>query len=160
MTENVNDKIAKAMMDEKLEGYLPERIKDVRREPSLSELARAREPKYWVPKEATPRKTWEEREPLLRTPHVLSQDRAAKRLAGVRAGVRVVGGEVVLSADQLEVIVSEVTGMMLDCAEGAGLVVKGRFVGGKVREFVKGLVLGEMMFWDEDGKYLGVKVED
>ena len=156
MTENANDRIAKGLVGGMMDGYLPESRK-VETVP-LSEMARARAPRARV--QATPRSNWEERLPELRTPHVLSQDRVAAKLVVVRARVREERGLAVVSADDFEVMVSEVSGMLLDTAEGAGMVVKGRFVGAKVRRFVADLLREDMMFWGDDDRYLAVEIEE
>lgn len=172
MTDNANDKIAKSLMGDKLDGYLPERAKpkpEVRAVESLplSVRARAAGPRsYDVPpvqaSKGTPlgRREWEERIPALRTPHVLSEAKAHEKLAGIRKRVSVDGSEACFASEDWDLMVSEVVGMMLDCAEGAGLVVKNRAVGQMMRASVSRLLRQDMLFWGDDDRMLSIVVEE
>lgn len=165
---NANDRIAKGLMADKLDGYLVGATKP-KAEPSvpLSVRARAVGPRsYDVPpveaSKGTPlgRREWEERVPALRTPHVLSEVKAHEVLAGIRKRVSVDGSEACFASEDWDKLVGEVVGMMLDCAEGAGLVVKNRAVGQMMRASVSRMLRQDMLFWCDDDRMVSVVVEE
>lgn len=172
MVENKNDKIAKGLMADRLDEYLPTRedIGGVERSVDvpvpLSARARAKgRGEYGVPVVAhkTPplsRREWTQRNPALATPHVLSGPGADKKLLAIKGRVQVGDGEAVFSQEDWDEAVSEVVMMMLDCAEGVGLVVKSGALGRALRQVVGQAMLEEMSFLCDSDSILKIVVSE
>lgn len=166
MIENKNDKIAKGLMADRLDEYLPTR-EDIGADDSVVPLSvRARvkgRGDYGVPvvPHKTPplsRREWVQRNPALATPHVLSRPKADEKLRAIKARVRVGDGEAVFSQEDWDEAVSEVVAMMLDCAEGVGLVVKSGALGRALRQVVGQAMLEEMSFMCDSDSIMKVVV--
>ena len=92
MVENKNDKIAKGLMADKLDGYLPTRedVGGIEVPVPLSVRARAKgRGEYGVPvmaNKSSPlsRREWVARNPALETPHVLSKPKADEKLLRIK----------------------------------------------------------------------------
>ena len=162
---NANAGIAKGLMAEKLDGYLPEggvedQPKAVLRgrlaADALGRAARVRADRVPPMAQAKPpldRREWAEKMvPAVVTPHVLSKAKADATLVGVRERVRFdVLGQAHYGQGDWDLMVKEVVGMMLDCAEGAGLVVKDAEVSSRMRVVVSGLLWEHTKFLGDDG---------
>ncbi len=168
MVENKNDKIAKGLMADKLDGYLPTRedVDDAFEVPvPLSERARVRgRGEYGVPvmgskTSSLSRRDWVARNPALETPHVLSKPKADEKLLRIKYMTRIVGDEAVYLQEDWDEAVSEVVKMMLDCAEGVGLVVKNGALGQAMRLVVGQAMLEDMYYMCDSGDVLKVRVE-
>lgn len=169
--ENENDRIAKGLMSQKLDGYLPKADKVGGGDGPATPLSRAvrayvrnsEAPPVvaYAPRESTlTRRDWVERTPALETPHVFSKPKADAALLEIRRAVRVEDGTAIYEREQWDKLVSEVVGMMLDCAEGAGLIVRDRAVGGMFRRMVGNLLQNDMLFWCDDDRMLRVQVKE
>lgn len=167
MVENKNDKIAKGLMADKLDGYLPTRedVGGIEVPVPLSERARVRgRGEYGVPvmgskTSSLSRRDWVTRNPALETPHVLSKPKADEKLLRIKHMTRVVGDEAVYLQEDWDEAVSEVVKMMLDCAEGVGLVVKNGALGQAMRLVVGQAMLEDMYYMCDSGDVLKVRVE-
>lgn len=107
----------------------------------------------------TGREDWRRLVPSSETPHVYSVLRADERLRSVRRRVRVKDGVATFDADAWAFLVGEVARVMLDVAEGGGLVVKDGAVLAKARVVVARLMREDMRFAGDDGAYSKVAIE-
>lgn len=104
------------------------------------------------------RREYVARMPAVETPSVFTKakvDEALRALAG-RPGID--GMEAVYRPEDWDVLVSEVTGYLLDVVEGAGLVVKSRFAGGVIRAAVGQALLEQTQHWGSDDRYRKIVV--
>lgn len=116
MVENKNDKIAKGLMADKLDGYLPTRedVGGIEVPVPLSERASAKgRGEYGVPvvaNKSSPlsRREWVTRNPALETPHVLSKPKADEKLLRIKWRTRIEGGAAVFSQKDFDEVVSMV----------------------------------------------------